>query len=69
MITRCRLRAQQRAARIKLDGPSFAELQASFPEACPHTDCSVGAACRSAVRDVLVAAWVQRNASAKKARP
>lgn len=61
MITRCRLPAQQRAAKIPLTNAAFRELLASYPDKCPYPDCTPGVCCRKAVAEPLSAAWVQRN--------
>lgn len=60
MIARCHLRALERAASLPRDAEQFRALLASFPEACPHEDCTASS-CRIAVADLLRQAWLQKG--------
>lgn len=60
MIARCHLQALERAASLPRDAEKFRALMESFPEVCPHDDCSAPS-CRVAVADLLRNAWIQKG--------
>ena len=60
MIARCHLKALSRAANLPRDAEKFRELLESFPEVCPHSDCTAPG-CRVAVADLLRQAWMQKG--------
>lgn len=60
MIARCHLQALERAASMPRDAEQFRALLESFPEVCPHDDCSAPS-CRVAVADLLRQAWLQKR--------
>lgn len=59
MIARCHIPAMERAAKTPRTPEAFRALLESFPETCPHADCSPGG-CRKAVRDLLRNEWRRR---------
>lgn len=62
MIARCHLQALERAASLPRDAEQFRALLESFPEVCPHSDCTAPG-CRVAVADLLRQAWIQKGKS------
>ena len=60
MIARCHLDALRRAAETPRDAEAFRALFESFPEVCPHKDCTAPS-CRVAVGDLLRQDWIQKG--------
>lgn len=65
MISRCALQNYKRIA--LLPTAEWRPEMDALPEQCPHTDCSPGLTCRTAVYDLLAKAYPAARRSEREA--